>query len=87
MILYYNNIIDNDIINVSDSINYNNISDSSDNENDYNNVDNNCNPHACQNVISGNWNSVGINQFHNNINGPPNNRTASNNIPITNRVS
>ena len=31
-------------------------------------------PTACQNVITGTLNNIGINQFHNNIRGIPNNR-------------
>jgi hypothetical protein len=47
----------------------------------------NCNPQACQNVIYGNLNIVGINQFHRTINGPPNNIQAKINKPIRNNIS
>jgi hypothetical protein len=45
-------------------------------------VDSRFNPHACQNVISGKLNSVGINQFHNSIRGPPINIAVSISNPI-----
>jgi hypothetical protein len=37
-------------------------------------VDNKLSPTACQNVMIGKPNIVGINQFHNNISVQPNNR-------------
>jgi hypothetical protein len=45
------------------------------------------NPQACQNVISDKPNIVGINQFHSNIRGAPNNRQANINRPITSKIS
>ena len=49
-------------------------------------LDRKFNPTACQNVISGKPNIVGINQFHNNISGKPNNNAANANIPTTNKI-
>jgi hypothetical protein len=45
------------------------------------------NPQACQNVISGKPNIIGINQFHSTIKGAPNNRQANINTPTTSKMS
>jgi hypothetical protein len=45
------------------------------------------NPQACQNVISGKPNIVGISQFHSTIKGAPNSRQASINTPTTSKMS
>jgi hypothetical protein len=44
------------------------------------------NPQACQNVISGRPNIVGINQFHSTIKGAPNSRQANINRPTTSKI-
>jgi len=43
-------------------------------------------PTPCQNVIVGNPNITGINQFHSNIKGNPNNNADNANIPTTNKI-
>ena len=51
-----------------------------------NTVDNKLSPTACQNVMIGKPNIVGINQFHNNISGQPNNKTTNAINPIPAKI-
>jgi len=49
-------------------------------------VDNTLSPTACQNVMIGKPNIVGINQFQNNISGNPNNNVTNTIPPINNKI-